>query len=471
MQSSTDEIYTCLIMKRKDLNVASFSAFLEPLIKDLIRVKTEFIELDGGYKVQIELQSVVADNLGSNELSGVCKGFTGDACRFCDKKLKNLKFDYEAVSEESIYRVRTVNNSAFRLVTVSPYLFPYDLFHDFACNGIIQRVMGPIFKRYYIEAANQTGRNDLKRFENLKSDLFKRFDLLTKDRISDVSKQGVIEGKGCQVIEFFLLFGFLDEIVPRESDLWKLYISIRNIYLFVSAELIPRDKLNDFQAEVNNFLNNYIEFIVKANLESFVFKIHYLFHYKRAIEHFGPLALYSTVKYEREHQVHKRGDANSNQFKNKALSLAKRCALGFQLDFNVLDYEIKKEIKFQELNSAEHISYRHLFQSDSNVVLLKWLKLEKVFYKKNLVFRLVSENLSDPPEFVKILLVAKQGENFYVVATKLKTLDYKPEKVCFKVEHNCEVVKLTNDMIHHHQLVYSSRHSSVLKSFYLNSDF
>ena len=73
------------------------------------------------------------------------------------------------------------------------------------------------------------------------------------------------------MIEFFLLFGFLDEIVPRESDLWKLYISIRNIYLFVSAELIPKDKLNDFQAEVKNFLNNYIEFIVKANLELFVY--------------------------------------------------------------------------------------------------------------------------------------------------------------------------------------------------------
>ena len=36
MQSSADEIYTCLIMKRKDLNSASFSAFLEPLIKDFI---------------------------------------------------------------------------------------------------------------------------------------------------------------------------------------------------------------------------------------------------------------------------------------------------------------------------------------------------------------------------------------------------------------------------------------------------
>ena len=81
-------------MKRKDLNVASFSAFLERLITDLVRFKTEFTELDGSYKVQIELQSLVADSLGSNELSGVWKGFTGDACRICNKKLKNLKFDY-----------------------------------------------------------------------------------------------------------------------------------------------------------------------------------------------------------------------------------------------------------------------------------------------------------------------------------------------------------------------------------------
>lgn len=458
-------------MKRKDLNSVSFSAFLEPLIKDLVRLKTEFIQLDGGFSVKIELQSVVADNLGSNELSGVCRGFTGDACRFCDKKLKDLKYDYSTVAEESIYCVRTVKNSAFRLLTVSPYLFPFDLFHDFACSGIMQRVLGPIIKRYYIESENQTGRNDLRRFEKLKSELFDRLDSLSKDRISDISNKGLIEGKGCQVIEFFLLFGYLDEIVPRDSDLWKLYLSIRNIYLFASAEMIPKDKLAAFQDEVNSFLNNYIKFVVRENLESFVFKLHYLVHYRRAIEHFGPLALYSTVKYERGHQIHKRGDSNSNQFKNKAYSLAKRCALGFQVDFKVLDFEVKKQIKFQELSSAEHSSYQHLFKPDADVEVLKWLKLQKVFYKKNLVFRIVDENLIEPPTFVKIVFVAKQEDDFYMVATKLKTLDYRPERVCYKVEHTLEVVRVTNDMIHYHNLFYHSRDSSVLKSFYLKTDF
>jgi hypothetical protein len=59
------------------------------------------------------------------------------------------------------------------------------------------------------------------------------------DHISSISDYGVIEGTGNQIIEFFLSFSYLDTQVPRSSDDWQLYLSLRNIQT-------DKDKLDIF---------------------------------------------------------------------------------------------------------------------------------------------------------------------------------------------------------------------------------
>ena len=64
LQSSRDEISLILITKRSTLDVITFDAFFELLIKDFFKINNNPIRLSNGFQIRLNLKASSADNVG-----------------------------------------------------------------------------------------------------------------------------------------------------------------------------------------------------------------------------------------------------------------------------------------------------------------------------------------------------------------------------------------------------------------------
>lgn len=420
------------------------------------------------------MHSTSADNEASNKMMDI-EGFKGRFCKQCTISYSQLQKLYNGSLEDAI-NDRIIPdthafNSAEAFIYNLRYFYTFDAFHDFSSSGIILKVIRPMLYLYYIEK-NNSFKRDLKAFEIKRLKLLKKLKALNhrNGMINGIDKDGFIHGTCSQVIDFFILFGYLDDDVDRNSEHFKLYLKIRNIFLFLTSDIIKKDKLKIVENEIKSFLSKYDQLYKANQMETIIPKMHHIEHYPDCIRVMGNPRLYQTQRYERKHQDIKRSESNSLQFKNKSYSIAKWELLTRKIEFKEIESILEDKSPLDLDNPVNRLIFDKFLDKNSNYVNLKQIKIKKIELKIGKLFRL-KEETNNSTNFIKIIGLFQLGNNYLIVGSCLKSKFYIADKCCFKVEFENKIKLVDINKIFHSELIFIEEEMLILKDFSLDSDF
>lgn len=154
LQSKRDAIFLCLVTTRHELKKLTIEKFFKPLIDDIKRLQ---IPTDFGLDKDVTayLSAIIADNLESNELANLTRGFNSDSCKSCKILHKDfqLKSYYENAAnftllDNVLRRDYRNSNHIFKDIMRTENIFTFDAFHDLN-EGTIPKLMNALIKIHY----------------------------------------------------------------------------------------------------------------------------------------------------------------------------------------------------------------------------------------------------------------------------------------------------------------------------------
>jgi hypothetical protein len=405
----------------------------------------------------------------------ITRCFTSDACRKCPISYYELQTFYELDKVEANMlkiemerEILSIHVFEIAIGSSRKFFFPPDTFHDWTSNGIIYKVVGSLMIMFYQEVDQRNSRRNLRKFNQIKTSIFEKLKMNHHRNgfIDDIDDNCVIKGTGTQQIDFFLLFGFLDDEIDRDCEEWKVYELAREIYIFFSSESYSFEELDEIKVKIEIFSELFYVKFVKTKITTFTMKVHFLIHYVDWAIKLGPLERYRTTKYERFHQPHKKSQLLNAQFKNKPFSIGKWYALGLRVNFNLLEFELKKKLNRSDFDCQSLSQYSRFFNFSKVIYQVKDLTIKKVLFKKGFYFRMKNSS-GNLPQFVRIVFTAKEDEDFIIIASFLKTISFEKESFCFKVSFTSELRRISYDDVHYHQCTFLSddRHYYILQDF------
>lgn len=93
-----------------------------------------------------------------------------------------------------------------------------------------------------------------------------------------------------QLFEFFVKIRILNNFVDEESEEYEMYLLLRDILNTLMRLEITEYQLQEMHEKICFFIKSYINLV---NL-SVIFKIHFMLHYKKFIQLYGPIWIYCT---------------------------------------------------------------------------------------------------------------------------------------------------------------------------------
>jgi hypothetical protein len=341
--SQSSSIHLAILARAKLVGKYGLAEVLKPLIADIKILETTGISVKFNGLDRIfhgSVATVSADNLASHQIGGFRESFSsGKMCRFCLAPYKSLsKFlteencvlrtakvhasHLEAIMQDkTLVKTNGVNNTcvfdstAFFSVTES---LPPDVMHD-VLEGLC-----PISIMVVLRGLINSKRMTVKVF-NEKLDLFvfcKR-DIATKPPHlpDDIIARGKIIGSASQNWCFFRNLPFLlADVIEPDADYWQLHLLCREICKIIFAPIVKREWLLDLQ----QLIAEHHSLLAKIDPNLFTPKLHFLVHYPRLMEVFGPLKHMWCMRFEACHQYYKRLARVCRNFRNIAFTLAER---------------------------------------------------------------------------------------------------------------------------------------------------
>lgn len=218
-----------------------------------------------------------------------------------------------------------------------------------------------------------------------------------------------------------------------------MYLYLRNILCVVSKFEISQSDLAFLDRNVKDFIFHFQRKC--ANLTT-TFKIHNLLHYKRFIERYGPIQLYSTLRMERVHQMLLNMVKGSNNYTNSPKQIIRW-------------YLIKQSVgHFAERNHH----FKELFITDPNLERFVSLNVpvnEFKAYTHNKVkfvthnFYIISESL-ETIRFGRCVRIFEENGQPKIIMQIYRTLPFDSLLYCYEIEptDELELVNLACKWLH-----------------------
>ena len=111
----------------------------------------------------------------------------------------------------------------------------------------------------------------------------------------------------------------ISHYIPNDNECWKIYIKFLQILDFILAPSLDRGQLKYLEIEIQMFLEDFYAMHTEENVRP---KAHYLLHYPRQYEVFGPLVNNITLRYEGKHSYFKNIMRKTKNFKSPLLTMA-----------------------------------------------------------------------------------------------------------------------------------------------------
>ncbi|XP_066509129.1 uncharacterized protein [Hoplias malabaricus] len=429
-RSQLQNIHVSVLVRNKLLQKYGYEPILQPLIRDLIELQNKGISVSVEGQTHVlkgALFSISADNLSAHSLAGFSACFShGFICRFCMCHHDNMCDS----TDESSCSLRTPDDhrghlgvqnskSLYGVAEHCPFekiphfevteSFPPDLMHD-VLEGVIPHVTRLVLKNLNSDKliTIQQLNERLQEFPFGQNDVTHRPVLL---------RQTILQGSGIQgkAVEKFVLFRLLPfligDFVPKRNSYWDLYLLLRSVCDILLAPVIKTSWLSPLTALITEFLTSFQRLFP----DDFIPKIHYLVHYPRLIENFGPLRAHWCLRYESKHLYFKRLSSVVSNYQNIAKTLAKRyqmrqcwesqCSTSWNSE--AVPHSVT-EIPLRVLPSQ----LREIFVSDTasfadSVWKTKHLEHDRVQYKVGDYYILDLLHAEEIPVFFKLIHIIK----------------------------------------------------------------
>ena len=340
--SLQQHIHLALLVRYSFVKKCSWDIILKPLLDDLKRLASH------GFTVTVDqkehtifagLATLSCDNLSAHMLGGFKMSFnSGRICRYCMATHKDIKQMFR--EEDFLLRTLDIHRQHLQRVELCPddkatygvngpspftdldyfdttTAFPPDVMHD-VLEGVIPLVLKLVIGKAHTEKhiTIREINDELKRLCIGQNDKNNR-PVQLSERLHVVGITGSASQKWCL---FRLLPFVLAHRVPLNCEYWKVFLLCREIAEIVMAPKVNKNTLLLLNGLVEDFLTK------MKNVFGDVItpKCHYLIHYARLMEMYGPLRLLWCMRFESKHQYFKKIAFTSRNFINISTTLSKR---------------------------------------------------------------------------------------------------------------------------------------------------
>lgn len=420
-RSKLDLIQLAYLIREQDLQtldddylngVDNYRRALNPLLDELIDLRTNGIEIDGE-RVLVCVLFCVGDNLGAHQIASFVQNFSTSpyCCRFCPiskqefhdqpdvcrtlrtpqqydectelAKQKWLSYKRKAilhqkrlllkkrregqlitsalqVTKSALKRLRAINHlgvkptpSPLNIIpgvhVCSPCL-PVCIAHDLN-EGLISDIV-PEALRYFIET------NKWFTLEELNQHIvsFKYEGTDAADTCRPLKKFDRLPNNAAGNLNFLKLLPLMigDLIKDKQDDRWTLLLQLKQICEFLYAPQISYTQVAYLKVLIQEYL-----LAVKGLYPSFLtWKHHYLAHYPDLIDIFGPLTKMFSLRFESKHMFFKRVAKFCSCFKNITKTLAEKHMLKFAFDHS--NHKILPDDVSYEISKSSHLPVHEL---------------------------------------------------------------------------------------------------------------
>ncbi|XP_035989246.1 uncharacterized protein LOC110368027 isoform X1 [Fundulus heteroclitus] len=340
-RSQQRHIHLALLVRYSFVKQFGLNVILKPLL-DLEKLATIGFTLkmnDTEHTVSAALATVSGDNLSSHMMGGFTMSFnSGRICRYCMATYDDIKHLFQEdsfvlrtseVHQCHLARIQQkpddkatygVNSSSpfdtLRYFDVTKSL-PPDIMHDLL-EGVIPLVMKLVIckaqteKHITIKEINE----ELQKICIGQNDKANK-PVLLPERLQKVGVTGSASQKWCL---FRLLPFLMAHHIPPDCKYWHVFLLCREISEIVMAPKVRRDNLLMLDLLVQEFLTEMKDVFGDVITP----KCHYLIHYARLMEMYGPLRSLWCMRFEGKHQYFKMVAHNCRNFVNIAKTLSDR---------------------------------------------------------------------------------------------------------------------------------------------------
>lgn len=321
-RSALSGINLVLLVKDKHVCTYGFTKVLAPLLDDLAILENDGIVANGRL-MKGSVFILTGDNLSSHRIGGFKASFNqGRICRFClalrhEVNYKHLETDFVMRTPEghqhhlNMLKAGLPTASLYGVKDASPLLalqgfdpsqhLPPDLMHDLH-EGVIPFTLKHIISSLISQGCFSLGQLNklINEWNYDPCDARNKPEAISKDFLYGKT---TIKGSASQVFALFRhLSLFVGDLVPAGSEVWQLYLLLREIVDIIMSHKIPVSYIAYLQRKIHLFC---LEFRTLFPSSSFTCKMHYLIHYPSCIEKFGPLVDIWAMRFEAKHQYFK----------------------------------------------------------------------------------------------------------------------------------------------------------------------
>ena len=338
-RSCINPIQLVLLCKEKFLNAGNLEVFFQPLLRDLLSLETDGIDIGLGHNIRGSVFALTGDNLGSHWVGGFVTNFSssvGYSCRYCSaqnldctttrrvaKPLRTTTSYHAAVTV-----VQTSDAFHFEGIKFSSPFNQLRYYH--VCKpGLPPCVAHDIFEgiaKYDLMLCVQYFIRNKWFSESYLNDAILNFPY---DPISNKSKciainkhASKISGNASQIwcfLRFFPLF-VLNKVKDFNDSAGRMIILLRSLVEIVCAPKITHLQISLLSEYIDEYLDLRSSTFFQVRLRP---KHHYLTHYPYLILQFGPIIHMWTLRFESKHSYFKNVVDSTGNFVNVSLTLAR----------------------------------------------------------------------------------------------------------------------------------------------------
>lgn len=271
------------------------------------------------------------------------------------------------------------------------------------------------------------------------------------------------------------MFSILCRSIKRESNIWKLHILLRKIINFVLSPEVVKDDLTEFESDCRLF-NHQFSRLFSGNTP---FKVHNIDHYAEATEDFGCLFYYSTMRYERVHQLMKKFVQSSQNYTSLPQQICYKWVVVNLIKFNENRQEKQDDIlEIYDNNSYENGDLPERFlqfiDQSRECIALKSFMLNGTLIEDKNIYLYKRYNSTPPnhfPIFVRIVAILKQAET-KILARFITCSKYYERIQAFEVHENQDLRII--DKVEWHKsikVINASNSYLILQNFYVPYEY
>jgi len=409
LASSLENIFLIQLFKSNDRQEFGNQVIFAELISELNFIENVGIDIlyNGEmYRVFFSLGLILGDNLGLHSILGFTESFIARfPCRFCKSPKLNCHSQVTQVDEmlrnktnyDEDISINNITLTGLKEVCVFNQInsfhvtqnFAVDIMHDIL-EGVCKYDIGMILKKMIYDFnyfTIDTLNNRIESFNYGSIDIRNRPPLLS----TALLKNGLIKMSASEMLCFTKYFALIiGDLIPPNSEIWCLYISLRQIIGILLEKSIKYDDIALCKTLITEHHELYMN-LFNTNLKP---KFHHMVHYPMIMKKCGPLSLIWSMRFESKHKELKETAKSITSRKNACYTLALKHQLNVAYrilstknKLNVNSTKLGRHIsihesKLTEYNNSEFLNNSFNFLTD-NISFVSWINFKGTLYNYN----------------------------------------------------------------------------------------